>query len=366
MDIPSIPKEHISAEAVEWFLRLQKSDRSGADGEAFSEWLLRSPAHVEEYLALAQTWAGMTLPNEGEFSTDSLIEAARRPDPDNIVRLGNYNTSIVRSRSFRHRRARAVWVAVAAAIIVGAGVWLIGGPLRLGLEVRTAVGEQRSITLDDGSVVFLNTDTDIRARLTAAERRIELIRGEARFQVAKDRNRPFLVSTSDATVKAVGTVFNVRATAADTEVAVMEGIVEVSSRPKTLSILSASDSAQPPPAKHVQNDAPHIRLSAGERAAITPDTIQPNAGPSIERASAWLERRLVFRGEALSDVVAEFNRYRVQPLVLDDSQLAQIRISGVFDSGDPESLIAYLTSFETVKVERLGDGTLRLSHADPR
>jgi transmembrane sensor len=106
---------------------------------------------------------------------------------------------------------------------------------------------------------------------------------------------------------------------------------------------------------------PSIELAAGQRAAVAMSRIQPNAGQPMESVAAWTERRLVFRDKPLAEVVAEFNRYRVQRLVVDDAELAALKISGVFDSSDPDSLVAYLKSFETVRVERPHDGTLHLS-----
>jgi transmembrane sensor len=76
-----------------------------------------------------------------------------------------------------------------------------------------------------------------------------------------------------------------------------------------------------------------------------------------------MERRLVFRDQPLSAVIDEFNRYRTQPLVLDDPELAGLKISGIFDLSDPESLIAYLGVYETVQVDRRPDGSQHLFRA---
>ena len=103
-----------------------------------------------------------------------------------------------------------------------------------------------------------------------------------------------------------------------------------------------------------------LRLAAGERAAVTNLGIQTNTGPAIESVMAWTERRLVFRDQPLIAVIGEFNRYRMQPLVLDDPELAAVKISGVFDLSDTESLIAYLGAYETVQVDRRTDGSQHL------
>jgi transmembrane sensor len=209
------------------------------------------------------------------------------------------------------------------------------------------VGEQRSITLADRSVVFLNTDSEVRLHWTARERHIDLLRGEARFQVAKNAARPFIVATREATVRAVGTVFNVRTGEAITQVAVLEGRVEVNADLRV--------------AKSLGHNQPDLLLAAGQRAAVTRQGVEADVGPPIERVAAWTERRLVFRGDPLGVVVAEFNRYRTQALVVDDPELAEVRINGVFELDDPASLLTYLRNFESVQVTQGSDGREHLA-----
>lgn len=111
-----------------------------------------------------------------------------------------------------------------------------------------------------------------------------------------------------------------------------------------------------PPGQHAR-----IELAAGQRAAVTARGIERDVGPSIEAVNAWTERRLVFRNKTLAEVVGEFNRYRPQRLVIDDSQLAGLRISGTFDPSDQDSLIAYLWTVEAVKASTPADGSVHLS-----
>jgi transmembrane sensor len=243
-----------------------------------------------------------------------------------------------------------------------AGVWVLHGYAPSGSNLQTAVGEQRSVTLADGSVVFLNTNSELKLRWTAGERHIDLLRGEARFQVAKNSARPFVVATPEATVRAVGTVFNVRTGEATTQVAVLEGRVKVNAIPAE----SAAEINPPPGRQSAARPRgaparPDVMLAAGQRAAVTSDGIESEVGPPIERVAAWTERRLVFRGDPLRAVVAEFNRYRLQALILDDPSLAEIRINGVFDLDDHASLVAYLRNFESVRVEERSDGSEHLS-----
>jgi transmembrane sensor len=369
MELSQTTKDQIAAEAVDWFLRLQNEAPAAADRQSFSEWLLRSPAHIEEYLAVSSAWVGLGGACEADSSADSLIEAARRAEPSNVLTIGTRETFIGQSHPRQKDRfGRAGWVGLAASVVLALGGLLAYQSWQHQPDFKTAIGEQRSVTLSDGSLVFLNTNSEIRPRWTQAERRIDLIRGEARFQVEKDGVRPFLVFTSDAKVRALGTIFNVRADRAGTAVAVIEGRVNVSVLAPPLRLDGDSfkpdfESSAGLPAAGTPPTS--IELSTGQRAAVASNRILPNAGPPIESISAWTDRRLVFRGESLTTVVAEFNRYRVQPIVIDDDQLAGLKISGVFASTDPESLVAYLKSFETVRVNQLADGSLHLSRSTP-
>jgi transmembrane sensor len=257
MDISPNTREQIATEAVEWLLQFQNPTRSSPDREAFSNWLMRSPVHIEEYLEVSSTWVALNVPQGAEFSTDSLIAVAREASPDNVVSLGAHRAQnlavpgVQRSGPQRQssvdrppRAVRRRWLGLVASVTIGAGTWLTYMGWHHDPDFKTAIGEQRSISLSDGSVFFLNTNSEVRARWTATERHIDLIRGEARFQVAKDAARPFLVFTRDATVRAVGTIFNVRSDQSDTEVAVIEGRVKVSALRQVADESSTHEPAQ--------------------------------------------------------------------------------------------------------------------------
>lgn len=347
MGITRRTRQQIAAEAVDWFLQLQERAAALPDHPGFSEWLLRSPAHVEEYLRVSCAWSLVDVDAGGDLEAAALVAAAKaHHETDNVVVLpGRFGRRLPRAgsesgRVSSGRRWRAV--ALAASLVLGVTLWVTYLSWQSPMTYQTVVGEQSSFTLQDGSVLFLNTNSKVRIGWLPTERHIELVRGEARFKVASDASRPFTVATTAAAVRALGTVFNVRAEPLGTQVAVLEGQVEVTVAP-----------TQEPAIERV-------RLAAGERAAVTSHGIQTNTGPTIEAVMAWTERRLVFRDQPLDAVVHEFNRYRMHPLVLDDPGLASLRISGVFDLGDPESLIAYLGTYEAVQVDRRGDGSQHL------
>ena len=368
--LPSI-RDQIAAEADEWLLRLQAADPSQTQCEAFTDWLMQSPAHIEAYLTVSRTWHALAVPNEDHWSAEALVAAAQAESRSgNVIPLRGVDRPFGVAERLPRRLPAALgrrWPARAAMLglvaVVVAAAWIFQGHWLSAVDLKTNVGEQRSVTLADGSVVFLNTNSELKLHWTKGERRIDLLRGEARFQVAKDPARPFVVATQEATVRAVGTVFNIRKAEASTQVAVLEGRVEVNAIPRELEARELEENADPTrdAGQPAMRMTPDLLLAAGQRAAVTRRGVETNVGPPIERVAAWTERRLVFRGEALSAVVAEFNRYRLQALVVDDPSLAEIRINGVFDLDDPASLVAYLRNFESVQVEQRGDGSKHLT-----
>jgi transmembrane sensor len=364
MRISRRTRHQITAQAVDWFLQFQESAMGEPDREGFSEWLLRSPAHVEEYLQVSSSWYLVNAGAEAAPESDVLVSAAKaHHENDNVVSLPGRSARSAPAASVGtspgHSR-RTWWMALAASLVSGA-LWVTYLNWQSPMIFETAVGKQNSFRLQDGSVLFLNTNSRARATWSAAERHIDLDRGEARFAVAKDPRRPFTVTTATATVRVVGTVFNVRAEPRTTQVAVLEGRVEVT-------VASAGgEAADETPASTVEGPGTahsptieRVRLEAGERAAVTQRGIQTNEGPPIESVAAWTQRRLVFRDQPLGEVIREFNRYRTHPLVLDDPKLAALRINGVFDPSDPDSLLTYLGLYETVQVDRRSDGSQRL------
>lgn len=335
MDRTSLLKDQIAGEAAEWIVCLHEGEPSLELRAEFVEWLLRSPDHVAEFLAISRVWGEARAASATRFVVDELVADALSRHADNVITLDTVRQGQPRTVAARGHR----WAAAAAAAIVALATlaWIAGDRWMNPEVIRTAIGEQRSITLADGSIVDINTDSELRVDLEGRERKLQLLRGEARFKVAKDAQRPFVVSTPQARIRALGTIFNVRAESEQTAVAVLEGRVDV--REST------------PPSEDA-GGVPHIELKAGQQAAVNPaGEILPDAGPPIERVTQWTNRRLIFREEPLSVVVAEFNRYHRKPIRIAAPELAGLRISGTFDSSDTNSLLEYFQRFENVSVE---------------
>ncbi len=350
-------QEMIEAEAVEQFLRLREPVDQVRRATEFSEWLTRSPAHVETFLAVVQTWNVLDLPAEGSLSSEALIAAARaEPEANNVVHLPRTTPPLQSMR--RWSMGRISQAAAAAAVLVVAG-WIGYASFTASNVFRNDSQEVRRVTLPDGSLVSLNPDSEIYLRWTASERRLDLRHGRARFQVAKNPQRPFLVDTEFGTVRAVGTIFDVDAQRQETRVTVIEGRVAVETGVVSM---RAHDSvragSQNGAGTNVDNSS--LQLSAGDRAKIMGEEVAgtEDVAPSVV---AWTAQRVVFRGATLDRVIDEFNRYQSRPVIIDDSRLAPLIISGVFDPSNPDSLLSYLELYEGVKVERMEDGGVLLS-----
>jgi transmembrane sensor len=297
--------ELIDHQASRWLSRRDARDSSAEDEAAFERWLTADIRHRVAYLKLEGAWK----------RSDRLRELRpldRDVDPD-----------LLRSQRLRARWPLALAASIALAFIVG-GYFLVQS--RFGWQhYETRVGGFSRIVLEDGSVIDLNTNSDMRVRLTADRRDVQLLRGEGRFQVAHDRQRPFVVTAADASVRAVGTAFSVRLRdASQVDVLVAEGTVAVAS-----------------------STVPHAPpVTAGEAAVLQPNhmSVRHVEPEVVQSRLAWTSGRLQFRGETLADAAAEFNRYNRRQIRLADASLARLRVGGTFNATDPESFAAALSS----------------------
>ncbi|HWW81545.1 MAG TPA: FecR domain-containing protein [Steroidobacteraceae bacterium] len=319
----------IREEACEWFIESRAGDMDEAMRAEFDRWLRMSPEHMGAYLEIAAIWnEGAGLDAAARYDSSTLIAQAGE-DRDNVValpqqisgaRLETVDDPLPRGvHKYRRWQAAAVAASVVAlALGIGGYVWI--GQLRAPYY-STSIGEQRSLELADGTTVALNSRSKIRVRLTAGERDVDLLQGQALFHVAKDSARPFIVSSGTTRVRAIGTEFDVYQKSGGTVVTVVEGRVAIA-----------------------PDRAGSVFASAGEQFIVTQQRIQKDEHPSIAGATAWTQRQIIFESASLSAVAEEFNRYNKRQLVLQDPGIDTFHISGVFSSTDPASLIRFLRS----------------------
>lgn len=381
---PSPVNRLILDEASEWFVDFRVGDVDSSGRERFDEWLRRSPEHIRAYMEIAKTYVALpALEIAGKLDVDALIAFVH--SGENVVPFGNTSNVRPYGRTPRLRPRFLAAVASAMVLTVAGAAWWKAERYPL---YTTDIGERRSITLADGSTVDMNVRSKLRIEFTKAERLVELLAGQALFQVAKDKNRPFIVRSGDATVRAVGTQFDVYRKVSGTTVTVLEGRVAVYATVHTetnpsgsaeLPLGSASNgtsrraSAQTQSPGHspasprssggssslpsnpsslaAPSGSAAIFLSAGEQVTVTPAQVLPApARADIAATTAWMQRRLIFDGSKLSDVAQEFNRYNRRQLVIESVELSDFHVSGVYSSTDPASLIRFLREQPGVKV----------------
>lgn len=325
----------IQAEAAEWALRLDEAPLDAAAHRKLLAWLKTSPQHIDEFLLASAVWHEL----DGIDASKSIDVAELLVDAGrNVVALSE-DATVEKEAVATRGSARRRWIACIAASLVA----LLGLSLFLSVHdpvarYETGLGQQTLFTLDDGSVVHLNTLSALTVRMTGQSRELELTRGEAMFEVAKDPGRPFRVTSGAVRVEAIGTQFNVYRRSDGVQVTVVKGEVKVESAP------SRSPAA---------DKAAEVRLTAGEEAVSKPSgEVARISMPDLEKHTAWREQRLVFRHETLRSVADEFNRYNATRIVVNAPASATRRITGTFYAHDPGSFAAFLERDPSLTVVR--------------
>lgn len=323
-------------QAERWFLRLQAPDCTPAERAAAQRWRAQDPAHEAAYRQVETIWHD-TGDLAGDDAIAQALREAERPSP---VRTA--------PRAWRWLPAGAL---AAAAIVLVAlfvpGPWRTAEPPP-GTRYTTALGEQRTVALADGSTVVLDTSTVLVERYGDDLRRIDLQQGRADFQVRPDANMPFVVYAAGGEVTAIGTRFQVQVRNAAATVTLLEGVVKVEA---------------PERADHPRNTA---TLSPGQRLAFDGTSGRWNTDTiDLEAARGWTEGNLFARNWRLADLLAEMNRYSDTQLRLADPGLADLPISGTFRVGDQASLVLALENGWSLQASRPADGEIVLERVSP-
>lgn len=373
--------KQIAEEAASWAVALDDGPLSPADQAEFMAWLRVSPVHVEECLTALAMFEGFALSDPArKIEVERLIAAAS----SNVVSIGAdaieaadgtaehvsppSSPPSLPSSSPRGRRGWvAGGVAAAAALLLVSAITFeaVRAPVVDGPEplvVATELGEQRSITLDDGSIVYVNTQSEISALYTEDARTVELLYGEALFDVEHDPTRPFRVIAGDTVAEALGTTFNVRFIGEEAEVSVVEGTVAFSMRDATFEAVDRTESesvASADSSELGRVEEGRIILTAGHVAELDgPDPEPRLATRNIDSVTAWTTRRLVFDEANLSTIAAEFNRYNRERLLVSPDLADDELFSGTFAADDPDSFVAFLELTSDIQGRRQGQDIL--------
>ncbi|MFJ4132249.1 FecR domain-containing protein [Pseudomonas cyclaminis] len=293
---PPLPTE-VLEEAAEWLMRLSENNLSDSERAEWQRWKVSTPERD-------RAWARAQLLQSklGGLPPSLAMSALDRP-------------------SHPERRAALGKLALLLALMpVGWGSWKLAQSQQWTADYRTRVGERRELTLADGSHITLNTATAIDVRFDSQQRRVHLREGEILVQTAQDASRPFLVSTRQGRMQALGTQFTVRELSARAHLAVLEGAVQV----------VLADNRQTAPI--IVNAGQSTEFSAQQFGALA--ATDRNVG-------AWAQGMLMADNMRLADFVAELTRYR-HGFVRYDPAIADLRISGAFPISDTQRTLNML------------------------
>ena len=345
-------------QASHWWELLHSDSASNSDHREFGEWVARSPERVEAYLQTALLVKAIKSPRLIWPSTaaEVLIREAKA-SPETVLPFSTTRVSAsVSPREARHVQGRLAWAA-AAVLLIGVGLALF--TRETPQQFRTALGEQRSVLLADGSRVTLNTASTIELNLQKGSREVRLVQGEALFEVAHDAARPFVVRAGNARLKDLGTQFNVDVRSNGTTVTVVEGQVAVDS-----AATRANAAAQA--GQGAGGTVEALILGANDRVLITPGGVGvPQRGVNVAASLAWTRRQLMFEHRPLSEVAEEFNRYNRDRIDIDSAELKRQEVTGVFEAKDPASFVAFLSSIPGVEIREGANGTHIVSLRSP-
>lgn len=326
--------------AARWIARREREDWCAANEAELEQWLAAATANRVAFMRLQATWrkadrlkvlgAGFesgVVPSLADFKASPFFRSAP-------VLLGQPDLP-------PKRAGRRLWrIAAVAAIVVlfAGGGWMWHQFSRTAYSTR--IGVIASVPLPDGSKITLNTDSQIRVSVTQRERRVSLDHGEAFFEVAKDRQHPFIVSVADKRIIVVGTKFSVRRVEDDVRVVVTEGKVRIERE-------NGFRAANAPP----------VAVPAGKIAETTQRdiTLREASGAQTEELLGWRSGYVVFHNTTLADAAREFNRYNDRKFVIEDPAIAGIRISGNFLATSVESFSRLLEDGFPIVVQRHED-----------
>lgn len=357
--VPDTGPEAIEFRAAQWCDALREEGDDPELCRAFERWYAADPEHAAAFDRIDGAYR-MALSVGGsrqmsEFENEVLTEVSQRD----------------RRRTRRYILGSAMAAGLVAVVLTGfaatGGSWQELQYLRdralhaLAGETlyRTAIGERLAVVLEDGSELTLNTNSRVVVDYDDTTRHVVLARGQALFEVAKNPDRPFVVAAGDRKVTALGTAFDVRLSGKRLEVTLIEGRVKVEDA-KTAKGNLTVDEGQQPIATETRNAKRETVLNPGQQLVVAAldESGQDLSLPSepvvrqadVRRAVSWRNGQVIFENDRLVEAVEEINRYGGRRVVLAGSDIADLKISGIFNIGDTTVFVETLTRYFPLRV----------------
>ncbi len=341
-------KLHIQEQSCLWISRL---DRELAPEEVtqLSDWLNESPKHHEALLEMARFWDDLTVLNQLN-TLFPLAQQTKHP------KTGWSRMAIAASI--------ALMTLLSANLLFNEGLFSLDNQSELAnnRSISTKIGEQANYILTDGTKIHLNTDSIVQVSYSQNHRKISLIQGEASFDVAKDKTRPFTVTAGLQSFTALGTIFNVQKSDDKAmELLVSEGRVLITKADESIAKITKLIATQ--------NTTPlaGTLVTAGQKAVIKSNINAPVVEVPLEqlqRDLAWQQGMLIFEGEPLEQALIEVGRYTSTKFEISDPQLAELKVAGYFKAGDIDGLLSSLNSNFNIVTNRNKHDVIELTLAN--
>ncbi len=353
-------------EACAWIAQLESESMKADDLAAFKEWVERSPAHKKEIKRLAY------LSSELNILTDMAVPLKTAAAHRRKFFMLDLN---VRKPKLRYTTAM---VSLIAFIFLG-NFFLSYNNISVSepLLYTTEVGEYRKILLSDGSVLEINTDSEIEVDYNLERRKVRLLKGEAFFQVAHNADRPFIVYAGEKSVRAVGTAFVVRLMPKELEITVTEGKIELSQTINNEPDVRAKKALviDPTPNRKeelIKPEAP-LYLEAGQMVVydkayqkyLQAEMVEAVSEREIRRKLSWQDGLLDFSETPLIEVVNDLSRYTEISIEISDPELRNLKFGGLFRTNELQALFDALETTFDIKVERIDQRHVRISRNSP-
>jgi len=317
-------------DAERWFVRMLEPGCSAAESAAFQRWHDADPAHAAAWREVNALWRQSAEAVRSPALAAAAWRALQEPPP-----------------APWYRRPRVLLPAVAAlataavAVLVALPRWRVPPPYTV--VYQTATGQPRDVRLADGTLVILDAQSSLQVRYSEHFRNVALLRGRAQFAVHHDPQRPFEVRAGNGTITDVGTVFQVRTDEDCTGVILLKGAVNVS-------VATPGHAVE-----HVS------LLHDGRQVWFSRDgSISPPQPADTRAAEGWTRGKLIVHDWRLSELLSEMNRYNHTQVAIGDPSLNDLRVSGVFDANDPETMLQMLQQGWPVHARRIGGARVLL------
>jgi len=331
-------RDRIDEQASNWVVLASERELTRIEQAELDAWRAADPRHETAWRDFSRTWS--EVPNLSHLAALVPLRAEKSASRDEAAP--------------RPRSRKAIWSAVAAVLVAVIAIPAYLFPAGSGQrEYATQLAQSRLITLPDGTQVTLGPRSSLKVKFEDGERRVALTGGEAFFEVVHDERRPFLVEAGGSQVRVLGTKFDVNYSDQSLRVAVLQGLVEVSDRPKAgparsnVKLLRAGQRAE-------------ILLAA--RGAVTggDQSGATMAALPAQSPGAWREGRLVYQNARLADLVADVNRYYAPGVTLSDPAIGDLRVTASFKASEIPAFLSAVGGVVAVRAEEGPNGAFRL------